>query len=195
MRRSFALAAPLAALASLAALVAEPAPAKEQVYFTVTLQEARLAGATAQQAYLGRNDGRLQQLQLQSIEWGPRVTKIDSFTVKQSVRPIGTSDLTMKRGTGVSATGENVQGAPDIVITASRIPWPQGAAPPPPEGSMRVKVRLPWLACEEGKTYRRLIIGDAATRYELSDVVVAGCGAGAVAFDYARIARVPARPR
>jgi hypothetical protein len=60
---------------------------------------------------------------------------------------------------------------------------------------MRVKVRLPWLACEEGKTYRKLIIGDAVTRYELSDVVVASCGAGAIAFDYARIARVPARPR
>lgn len=192
MRRLFAAIA-------LAALAAAPAAAKEEVYFTVTLQEARLAGAAAPPGnvgrYAGRNDGRLQQLQLQSIAWGPRVTKVDSFTVKQSVRPAGTSDLTMKRGTGVSATGENVQGAPDIVITASRIPWPQGAAPPPPEGSMRVKVRLPWLACEEGKAYRKLIIGDAVTRYELSEVVVAGCAAGGVAFDYARIAVVPARPR
>jgi hypothetical protein len=193
MRRSFALAAPLAALTLLAALAAGPAAAKEEVYFTVTLQEGRLAGAAAPQGYAGRNDGRLQQLQLQSIEWGPRVTKIDSFTIKQQVRPAGTSDLTMKRGTGVSATGENVQGPPDIVITGSRIPQP--AAPPPPEGSMRVKVRLPWLACEEGKTYRRLVIGDAVTAYELSDVVVASCGAGAIAFDYARIARVPPRPR
>jgi hypothetical protein len=132
MRRSFALAAPLAALATLAA---GPAAAKEEVYFTVTLQEARLAGAPAQQAHLGRNDGRLQQLQLQSIEWGPRVTKVDSFTVKQSVRPIGTSDLTMKRGTGVSATGENVQGAPDIVITASRIPGLRAQRRPRPRAA------------------------------------------------------------
>ena len=190
MRRSFAMTA-----VALAALAAAPAAAKEDVYFTVTLQEARLANTATPLAFVGRNDGRLQQLQLQSIDWGPRVTRVDSFTVKQQVRPAGTSDPTMKHGAGVSATGENVQGGVDIVITASRIPWPQGAAPPPPDGSLRVKVRLPWLACEEGKTYRKLIIGDAVTSYELSDVVVAGCAGGAIAFDYARIARVPARPR
>lgn len=114
-------------------------------------------------------------IEVRSIEWGPapqRVNKVESFNVKQGVKPVGTSDLTMKRGTGSSATSGN-----DIVITASRIPWPQGAAPPP-QGTLRIKVRFPWLACKVGKFYPKLIMGDPVKTYEFGDLTVTGCASG-----------------
>jgi hypothetical protein len=141
------------------------------------------AAAREPAAYVGRNDGRLQQMQGSSVEWGEwiadverpaSVTKIDSFTVKQKVKPIGAI----------------VQGSQDIVITGSRIPQP--SASPGGPGSFRVKVRLPWLACEEGKSYPTLIMGDPVKAYELSDAVIASCGIGAergqtISFNYKKV--------
>jgi hypothetical protein len=141
------------------------------------------AAAGEPAAYVGRNDGRLQQMQGSSVEWGEwiadverpaPVTKVDGFTVKQKVKPIGA----------------HIQGSQDIVITGSRIPQPSGS--PGGAGSLRVKVRMPWLACEEGKFYPTLIMGDPVKAYELSDAVIASCGAGpergqTISFNYKKV--------
>jgi hypothetical protein len=67
-------------------------------------------------------------------------------------------------------------------------------AVPLPSGSVRVKVRFPWLGCRVGATYPELELGDGASSYTLRDAVVTSCGSAAggrpteeVAFNYARI--------
>ena len=87
------LAACLAALAASSAAAAPPTGGKEEVYFTITLTDAMP---------MGSNDGRLQSFEIK--EWSfDKVSKVDSFTIKQGVKPVGTADMTMKRGTGPSA--------------------------------------------------------------------------------------------
>jgi len=165
MRRSSMIAAvSLAAVAAGPPAVAKPVIDNESKVFMQT----RLLGG-----------GAAAPIEVRSIEWGPaeqprRVSKVEGFTVKQKVKPVGTSDLTMKRGT--SATGESVKGRPDIVITGSRIPWPSAA--PPPQGTLRIKVRFPWLACRVGKFRPKLIMGDPVKTYEFGDLTITGCASG-----------------
>ena len=198
MRRSAIIAATFATLAA-----AAHAAGKEQVYYTITLQEARLATAGPAQAYVGRNDGRVQQLQVVSFDWGgaaARVNKVDSFTVKQKVKPAGTSDLTLKRGTSAGAAGglgkdlqaqDRMGNAPSSTgIGAGIGGWANDGdeAAPPPSGTLRVKVRFPWLACEEGKFYPQLVMGSPVkTTYILSDATVTGCSNEAVTFSYSKV--------
>ena len=47
---------------------------------------------------------------------------------------------------------------------------------PLPQGSVRVKVKMPWIACRVGATYPRLELGGGGKRYVLQDVTVASCG-------------------
>lgn len=47
---------------------------------------------------------------------------------------------------------------------------------PLPQGSVRVKVKMPWRACRVGATYPRLELGGGGKRYVLQDVTVASCG-------------------
>lgn len=227
---------------------------KEQVYYTITLEEARLASATPGQAYVGRNDGRLQSFEIK--DWSfERVAKIDSFTVKQKVKPVGTSDLTMKRGTSAGSGGlPGKMNPPTVILKRGRAAEPaaglgkqleaqdkmgnapastgignkvaegnedqaldrptfgekfmgrlnkfgsiDGALPPdgvdpPPQGSLRVKVKLPWLGCEEGKFYPKLIIGKPVKVYTLSDVTVTGCFRDGATFSYSKVEFERAKP-
>ena len=47
---------------------------------------------------------------------------------------------------------------------------------PLPQGSVRVKVKMPWPACRVGATYPRLELAGGGKRYVLRDVTVASCG-------------------
>lgn len=49
-------------------------------------------------------------------------------------------------------------------------------AQPLPQGSVRVKVKTPWLACRVGAAYPRLELAGGGRRYVLEDVRVASCG-------------------
>ncbi|HXG81327.1 MAG TPA: hypothetical protein VNJ05_05960 [Sphingomicrobium sp.] len=48
---------------------------------------------------------------------------------------------------------------------------------PPPRGTLSVKVKVPWLACAEGREFLSLQLSDGARQYVLRNVTVAGCGA------------------
>lgn len=144
---------------------------------------------------LGRNDGRVQQLEIQSYQWGPRqTTSAEGRWIPITERPsLATGEPSAK------ATGENVQSAQDIVITGSRIPQPNlakgggldagmkqleakdrmgntAADPALESGTLRIKVKMPWLACEEGRKYPSLELSDGSQRIVLKDVVIASCG-------------------
>ena len=53
--------------------------------------------------------------------------------------------------------------------------WDARSAPLP-QGSVRVKVKMPWLACRVGATYPRLELAGGGRRFVLQDVTVASCG-------------------
>ena len=69
------------------------------------------------------------------------------------------------------------------------------AGAPPPQGSLRVKVKMPWLACRVGARYPELEFGDAATAYKFKEVLVTSCGSSSggdrpmeqISFNYAKI--------
>jgi len=130
----------LAAL-TLAAVATAASAGKETVYYTITLQEARIVDG---HVTTGAGDPS-------------PVTKVDSFTVKQGVKP--------------AATGENVQGAQDIVITGSRIPQPNLSR------SKQVVVIAAFKPgqCTTGKRYPAATVAGVGRRYELRDVVITGC--------------------
>lgn len=146
--------------------------------------------------------------------------KVESFTVKQRVkpadagqygqwvadverppaqatRPVGTSDLTMKRGTSPSANPGGVAVASgdvndsagfgasqSVTVGGTRTEAPVGGlnkvealtwkhqANPSPSGSLRAKVKFPWTGCRVGARYASLQLAG----YLLQDVTVADCG-------------------
>ena len=50
---------------------------------------------------------------------------------------------------------------------------------PLPQGSVRVKVKTPWLACRVGARYPVLVLGGGGQRYRLLDATVSSCGGAA----------------
>lgn len=54
-------------------------------------------------------------------------------------------------------------------------------------GSVRVKVKFPWLECRVGAAFPDAVLQNAAGRYELEQVLVAGCAPNGVALNYAKV--------
>lgn len=173
MRRALTVSAlALLAVPAVSAAPVAAGPAKERVHHTITLQEGRSPA------------GRRQAFEI--VDWGfDAAAGIGGFSGRQ------TGGLAATQTPSTSATGENVQGSQDIVITGSRIPQPNltSASPvtmPPGDRVLRVKVRFPWLACEEGKVYPQLVLGDPVALYTLSDVTVTRCFRNGATFSYAK---------
>jgi hypothetical protein len=205
------LAAAIAALATTSAAAGEPT----EHFFTITIQEGRL-GATqpgGTQAYVGRNDGRVQQIQVSSWEWGAAdASKVDSFTVKQGVRPVastGGGGVTVAAGDvdGDSrAAGKKPTSSQSTLAPGATKPTASGQATgkrqhmplrtrayydsPPPKGSLRVKVKFPWSACEVGRKYPSLELAGGDKRYLLEDVAVSNCGGAAAGEDVRELQEV-----
>ena len=64
---------------------------------------------------------------------------------------------------------------------------------PLPSGSVRVKVKMPWLACKVGTRYPTIELGSGARIYRLTDALVTSCGTSAnqptenISFSYAKL--------
>ena len=54
-------------------------------------------------------------------------------------------------------------------------------------GSVRVKVRFPWLDCRVGATFPDATLDDAAGRNSFSEVTVTRCDSDAVTLSYAKV--------
>ncbi len=52
-------------------------------------------------------------------------------------------------------------------------------AAPPDRGSVRIKVKYPWVGCKVGARYPDITLGDDANSHRLQDVTVASCGTAA----------------
>ena len=62
-----------------------------------------------------------------------------------------------------------------------------GLAAPLDRGSVRVKVKFPWLGCSVGEHYPYVTLELATARYELKDAIISSCAQDAVALDYAKV--------
>ena len=54
-------------------------------------------------------------------------------------------------------------------------------------GSVRVKVKFPWLDCRVGAAFPDAVLQNDAGRYELKEVLISGCAADGVALNYAKV--------
>lgn len=140
-------------------------------------------------------------------------SKVDGFTVKQSVkpvRPVGTSDLTLKRGTspampapsatspssrrfdgpmdydqGDTGTHEATRPARPLAVGGSRTKGPS-----PPDKFGRVKVRFSWPDCVEGRRLHSIELRDATGHYVLEGARVARCSADGVSVNFSNVRKV-----
>ena len=61
-------------------------------------------------------------------------------------------------------------------------------------GSVRVKVKFPWLDCKVGAAFPDAVLQNDSGRYELKDVMISSCAADNVGLDYAKLRESPSRP-
>ena len=54
-------------------------------------------------------------------------------------------------------------------------------------GSVRVKVKFPWLECRVGAAFPDAVLQNSAGRFELKDAIITGCAPDSVALDYAKV--------
>ena len=60
-------------------------------------------------------------------------------------------------------------------------------SPPPERGSVRIKVKFPWLDCAVGSAFPDAMLQSDTARYELKDIQVTGCAPDSVDLDYAKV--------
>ena len=156
-------------------LIAAAAAGEEQVYYKITLQDGRLSIAPAPPA-AGRNDGRLQQIELQSFQWA-----VPDAQASGGHSMLGASDKVTAGGSQTEsgqATGKR-QHKP----LRARIYYdqPQGTGP----GILSVKASLP--GCTVGRRYGGMQFAGGGKTYRLRDVRVESCGGGTSAAPTERI--------
>ena len=54
-------------------------------------------------------------------------------------------------------------------------------------GSVRVKVKFPWLECRVGAAFPDAVLQNSAGRYELKEVLISGCAVDGIALNYAKV--------
>ena len=201
------LAACLAAFAASSAAAAPPTGGKEEVYFTITLTDARAT------------DGKGQHLEVHSFQWGavPAGYKLDRVFIK-SWSTSGDADGPPPSGGGPasgnmvmkgSTIGQNSGASGRVTGIASDPSDPASGqatgkrqhkplvmrgyydqAAPPPRGSLTVLAS--GASCRVGAHYPSLALNGGDKSYLLQDVQVADCGDGAapteqVTFVYGKV--------
>ena len=87
------------------------------------------------------------------------------------------------RDDGVTSPRDAASGMP----TGKRQHRPVTITKPLDRGSVRVKVRFPWLDCRVGAAFPDAVLQNAAGRFELKDVVISGCAREGVALNYKKV--------
>jgi hypothetical protein len=79
---------------------------------------------------------------------------------------------------GVRVASGDVDGDPVLRNVEKRQHGWTTVSKPLDRGSVRVKVKFPWVGCAVGAHYPVITLGDAANSYRLQDVTVASCAGG-----------------
>ena len=159
--------------AIIAAAMATPAFAAVNYYLRID----DVKGESAAKAGGGK------QLEIESWSWGSTMT--------------GAWDGTIKGATGAEKFGAVGGAHRDDGVTSPRdtagVPTEKrqhGWMPsnrPLDRGSVRVKVKLPWLDCKVGAAFPDAVLQNDAGRYELKEVIVSGCATDGVALNYSKV--------
>jgi hypothetical protein len=191
---SFTLHAALAAV--IAALAASGAAAGSDFYLKI-----RDPGAAA--------SGGWRQIELQSFSWGTTQSAARSNLNSSKSKTVHTDNVGDAR---VAAGDLNGDGKPDAAadaatsrtLVASHVFETRAA--PLAQGSARVKVKLPWLDCAEGRDLGDAELVTPTMRYELQNVIISSCsipkldGASKdaameeVSFNYSKLRESPSKP-
>lgn len=178
-------AAMLAALVPPSGAAAAAPDGTTEHFFTITLTEGRTT------------DGKVQQYAVTDWEFvragganrrestGSIVTPDLNFD-RERIEPGGGNDTVGANETLTVGGGRTESGLPTgkrqhkpFTITKEvdkSSPQMMQALAPPSQGSVRVRVKMPWLACRVGATYPRLELAGGGKRHVLEDVRVTSCG-------------------
>ena len=63
----------------------------------------------------------------------------------------------------------------------------EGLSKPLDRGSVRVKVKFPWLECKVGAAFTDAVLQNDAGRYEFQDAIITGCAPDSVALNYGKV--------
>ena len=95
----------------------------------------------------------------------------------------GQADVAAQAGAAIISPRDIASGMP----TGQRQHGWITVAKPLDRGSVRVKVKFPWLDCRVGAAFPDAVLQNAAGRYELKEVLISGCAADGVALNYAKV--------
>lgn len=202
----------IAPLIAAAAMAAAPAMADDKSSRWIRVQSMPLGGSMAK----GDNYDH-GWIEIQGWDWeapprGPFKGEIVGIepTYEQSAtakarRPVGTSDLTMKRGTspapsrptappepdrfldydeGDTGTHQATGGNRTLTVHGTRTEGPAG-----PDKFGRVKVKFAWDGCARGLRLPSIELRDARMLFLLEDLIVVDCSAGSATFAYTGLRR------
>lgn len=149
---------------------------------------------TTQMKSVAGKDSKGEQIEIQSFSWGPRQSTSNDGARTRAGNQVIMDDTAgrEKMQPGGGGGGGAAGASESLTVGANRTETASGQATgkrqhkplamktyydaPLPQGSVRVKVKMPWLACRVGATYPRLELGGGGKTYVLEDVRVASCG-------------------
>lgn len=157
-----------------AATLAAPAAAASD-YF---LKLGDIKGESAARASGGK------QIEIESWSWGTTMTGAWDGTIKgpPSAEKFGAVSG-VRRDDGVTSPRDPASGAP----TEKRQHGWNTVSKPLDRGSVRVKVKFPWLDCRVGAAFPNAVLQNDAGRYELKEVLISGCAPSGVALNYKKV--------
>ena len=136
------------------------------------------------------------QIEILSWSWG--ATRAAGGNVEYGWKvEEGESAPPAPRGVRVAVGDVNADGGAAAIVSprdaASGMPtgkrqhgW-NSVSKPLDRGSVRVKVKFPWLDCRVGAAFPDAVLQNDAGRYELKDVVISGCAREGVALNYTKV--------
>ena len=163
-----------------AAAMAAPAFAAANYYLRID----DVKGESAAKASGGK------QLEIESWSWGSTMTGAWDGTIK------GTASAEKFGAVGGAHRDDGVTSPRDTagMPTEKRQHGWMPSNRPLDRGSVRVKVKLPWLDCRVGAAFPDAVLQNDAGRSELKEVLVSSCAADIVGLDYAKLRESPSRP-
>ena len=157
-----------------AAAMAAPAFAAADYY----LKFDTIKGESAAKAGGGK------QIEIESWSWGTTMVGAWDGTIKGSPRA---EKFGAVGGVHSDAEITSPRDAASGMPTGKRQHGWVTVSKPLDRGSVRVKVKFPWLDCKVGAAFPDAVLQNDAGRYELKEIFISGCAADGVALNYAKV--------
>lgn len=125
-------------------------------------------------------------IEIDSWQWGGVVTEAAGRGEKIGLIPFNHEVKSPRDAASGQASGKR-QHKP-LAIARPIEPPKLAVTRPLPQGSVKVRPKMPWLACQVGTRYPVLVLGGDGQRYRLIDATVSSCGPDeGITFAYAKL--------